>query len=110
MTDEYIPKQTDIIYLDFDPQSGLEIKKRRPALVLSKGDYSERTGLVAVSPITHGQKNHVTSITVKGKEIDGYVNALQFYTFDFRTRHAQYVEKISNRFFIKVMNVIRQIF
>ncbi|WP_395392601.1 type II toxin-antitoxin system PemK/MazF family toxin [Fructilactobacillus sanfranciscensis] len=61
------------------------MKKRRPALVLSKGDYSERTGLVAVSPITHGQKNHVTSITVKGKEIDGYVNALQFYTFGFRT-------------------------
>ncbi|WP_429971725.1 type II toxin-antitoxin system PemK/MazF family toxin [Fructilactobacillus sp. Tb1] len=110
MTEEYLPRRKDIMYLDFDPQSGMEIKKRRPALVLSNTDYSRRTGLVAVSPITHGQSNHVTSIPVRGREVDGYVNALQFYTFDFRTRHAQYVEKVSDRVFFKVMNVIKQIF
>ena len=28
-----VPKEGDIIWIDFDPQAGVEIKKRRPALV-----------------------------------------------------------------------------
>ncbi|ANZ57555.1 hypothetical protein BGL34_04735 [Fructilactobacillus lindneri] len=110
MTKEYIPDKKDLMYLDFDPQSGIEIKKRRPALVLSNQDYSKKTGLVAVSPITHTRKNKITSIKVGGKQIDGYVNALQFYTFDFRARDAQYIEKASQQVYFKTMNVIKQIF
>lgn len=32
----YIPEQGDLIWLDFDPSSGKEIMKRRPAFVISK--------------------------------------------------------------------------
>lgn len=42
----YTPKQRDIIWLDFDPSKGKEIKKRRPALVVSKDEFNERTGFV----------------------------------------------------------------
>lgn len=36
----YIPKQGDIIYLDFDPQSGYEQKGRRPAVVISNNTFN----------------------------------------------------------------------
>lgn len=48
----YLPKQKDIIWIDFDPQRGREIKKRRPAVVLSSNLYTQNTGFVIVSPIT----------------------------------------------------------
>ena len=31
----YIPQRGDIVRINFNPQKGFEIKKRRPALVLS---------------------------------------------------------------------------
>lgn len=31
----YIPERGDVVWLDFDPQKGNEIKKIRPAIVLS---------------------------------------------------------------------------
>lgn len=32
---EYIPDIGDVVWIDFDPQKGNEIQKRRPALVIS---------------------------------------------------------------------------
>lgn len=32
----YTPEQGDIVWLDFDPSSGKEIIKRRPAFVISQ--------------------------------------------------------------------------
>ncbi|MTW31059.1 type II toxin-antitoxin system PemK/MazF family toxin, partial [Streptococcus pneumoniae] len=45
---DYIPEKQDIIWIDFDPSVGREIQKRRPAIVVSRREYSERTGFVAV--------------------------------------------------------------
>ncbi len=36
---EYIPDTGDIIWIDFDPQRGNEIQKRRPALVITSQIY-----------------------------------------------------------------------
>jgi mRNA interferase MazF len=33
----YLPKQKDVVWIDFNPQKGREIQKYRPALVLSSG-------------------------------------------------------------------------
>ena len=35
---EYIPEAGDIVWIDFDPQKGNEIQKRRPALVIFSAD------------------------------------------------------------------------
>ena len=43
------PHARDIILLDFDPQSGHEIKKKRPALVLSNDAFNRLTGLAMVA-------------------------------------------------------------
>ena len=43
----YIPDQGDLIWLDFDPSSGKEIMKRRPAFVISRKAFNEHTGIVS---------------------------------------------------------------
>ena len=55
----YIPDKGDIIILDFNPSSGAEIRKRRPAVVISNNKYSSLTGLVVVCPITHATNNRL---------------------------------------------------
>lgn len=48
----YTPDQGDVIWLDFDPSSGKEIMKRRPAFVISRKAFNEHTGIAIVAPIT----------------------------------------------------------
>lgn len=48
----YIPKKGDIIWINFDPQSGREQAGRRPALVVSPTSYNRRVKLIIVCPIT----------------------------------------------------------
>ena len=86
----YIPDRQDIIWIDFDPSLGKEIRKRRPAVVLSSKKYSKVSGLTIVAPITHASNNQLRQLflPVQMKSIDGYVNTLQFYTLDYRKRNA----------------------
>jgi len=49
----YVPKQGDLVALDFDPQSGHEQQGRRPALVLSKDAFNKGTGMAICCPITN---------------------------------------------------------
>jgi len=39
----YIPERGDIIWLNFDPSSGREIIKRRPAYVISRKVFNHST-------------------------------------------------------------------
>ena len=41
----YVPSKGDIIWIDFDPQLGKEIKKCRPSLVVSPQWYNRDAGL-----------------------------------------------------------------
>ncbi|WP_366522824.1 type II toxin-antitoxin system PemK/MazF family toxin [uncultured Planococcus sp.] len=36
-----MPAQGDLVYLNFDPSTGMEIQKRRPAIVLSNTEYNK---------------------------------------------------------------------
>jgi mRNA interferase MazF len=67
------PEQGEIIWIDFDPQSGHEQADRRPALVVSKGAYNQRIGRAFVCPITSKVKGYPFEVAVKTKTIDGVV-------------------------------------
>ncbi|GAA2978982.1 type II toxin-antitoxin system PemK/MazF family toxin [Lentilactobacillus parakefiri] len=112
-TNLYIPNQQDVIYIDFDPAVGHEIRKRRPALVLSNQGYSRLTHLVVVSPITHATNNSLQAsgflVKIDTKEIDGFVNPLQFFTYDFQRRHAEFVTLIDTPSFVRVKQTITDI-
>ena len=46
----YYPDRGDLVEMNFQPASGREIDKRRPAIVLSPVAYNRRTGLCLAAP------------------------------------------------------------
>ncbi len=49
-------KRGEIFWVDFDPSTGTETKKKRPALVCSHDDMNEHSSRVIVAPITSNLK------------------------------------------------------
>ncbi|MBN2702191.1 MAG: endoribonuclease MazF [Methylothermaceae bacterium] len=86
---DYIPKQGDIIWIDFDPQSGHEQAGRRPALVLSATAYNQKTGLMICCPITNQIKGYPFEVSMQGvRGTSGVALADQMKSFDWCTRRA----------------------
>jgi mRNA interferase MazF len=48
----YVPECGDIVWLDFDPQTGREQAGYRPKLVLSPALYIDKTSLMLCCPLT----------------------------------------------------------
>ena len=91
MKNKYIPDRNDIIWIDFDPQAGKEIFKRRPALVLTSKTYN-RFGLVILCPLTTQKKNYPFEIPIPDND-EQAVLADQIKSFDWRHRNAVFKGK-----------------
>ena len=103
----YTPKQRDIIWLDFDPSKDKEIKKRRPALVVSKDEFNERTGFCLVCPITSSKRSFGTYISIKDpQKIAGDVVTHQLRSVDYTNRNVEKIEQCDVLTWIDVIEVI----
>ena len=71
MVKDYIPNTGHIIWLNFDPQEEKEIKKIRPALVMSSRSFNQY-GMGFFMPITSKVKFHPYDVFIKDKSKDGY--------------------------------------
>lgn len=89
----YIPEPGDIVWLEFNPQAGHEQAGHRPALVLSKRAYNEKTGLGIFCPITSKVKGYPFEVSLKGKKISGAILSDQVKSLDWRARNVTFVEK-----------------
>lgn len=65
------PQQGEIIWIDFDPQSGHEQAGRRPALVLSKIAYNQRIGRAFVCLITLKVKGYPLEVPIQTRSVTG---------------------------------------
>ena len=91
----YVPERGDIIWLEFDPQSGREQSGRRPCLVLSPALYNGKTGLAVVCPITNQAKGYSFEVALPaGFKTTGVVLADHVKSLDWRTRKAEFREKL----------------
>lgn len=89
----HLPDRGQIIVMDFDPQAGTEIGKRRPALVLSPKAYNRVTGFVLVCPITTSPRHNPFEVTISTKRIVGAILSDRVRSFDWRARRSELVEK-----------------
>ena len=83
----FVPDTGDIIWLDFDPQTGHEQAGRRPAVVLSPAAYNGRIGLVVCCPVTTRIKGYPFEVPLSGPP-PCVVLADQVESLDWRTRGA----------------------
>ena len=87
----YIPERGDIVWLDFNPQSGHEQKGKRPAVVLSPKEYNEKTGLGLFCPITSKVKDYPFEVKIANKKIAGVVLSDQIKSLDWKTRKIEFI-------------------
>lgn len=90
----YIPKQGDIVFLEFDPQAGHEQKGKRPALVISNYTYNKFTKIAMVCPITNTNKNYPLHISLdKRTKTTGVIMCEQVKSLDIYARNVSFYEK-----------------
>ena len=111
MLKAYVPKKGDIIWINFNPQSGREQMGRRPALVISPNIYNHKVGLIVVCPITTKVKNYPFEVKIPGGlTVSGVVLADQVKSLDYRTREAEFVCKIPSETLAEVIIMINKLF
>ena len=91
------PERGDLVFLNFDPQAGAEIRGDRPALVLSPRAYNARVGLALFCPITSHAKGYPYEVPIpEGHPVRGVVIADQLRSLDWRARELRYRGRIDN--------------
>lgn len=110
----WTPERGDIIWIDFNPQSGREMKDIHPMLVLSPEPFNHRTGIVIGLPMTTAEynANNPFAIAYQGKGGKmSYVLAHQPKSFDWKLRGAKLHpwKKIPDDVFASVCVILNQI-
>jgi mRNA interferase MazF len=88
----WTPDRRDIIWIDFNPHVGVEMRDVHPLLVLSPKNFSDKTGLVIGLPMTTAAYNESNPFAVKvtwGSGIVSYILAAQPKSLDWRKRRAK---------------------
>lgn len=106
----YVPDRGDIVWLDFDPQSGHEQAGKRPALVISPQAYNAKVGLALLCPVTSHIKHYPfeAALAANGK-IKGVVLSDQIKSLDWRARQARFAEKASAQTVADVLRKLRML-
>jgi mRNA interferase MazF len=87
----YVPRQGDVVWLDFSPQQGHEQAGRRPALVVSPEAYNAKVGLMLCCPITNQKKGYPFEVEVRGTgSVSGVVLSDQVKSLDWAARRAEF--------------------
>lgn len=110
----WAPDRGDIIWIDFNPQSGRGMRDMHPMLVLSPIKFNERTGIVIGLPMTTAKYNNTNPFAIQftGKRgIVSYVLTHQPKSFDWRQRGAKIHpwKKVSAEILTEACTLLNQI-
>ena len=95
MSDEYIPRRGDIVWLDFYPQAGHGQAGRRPALVLSPEPYNRKVGLMLCCAVTTRMKGYPFEVNAQGATgSEAVVLADQIKSLDWRARQVEFKTRV----------------
>lgn len=88
----WVPDRRDIIWINFNPQVGHEMKDEHPMLVLSPKAFNDRTKIIIGLPLTHSPMNEGNPFAEKFTGPKGeacYVLCHLPSSFDWRGRAAR---------------------
>ena len=96
MKEIYIPDRGDIVWLNFNPQSGHEQAGKRPALVISPKRYNQKVGLAVFFPITSKTKGYPFEVELPSDlPVEGVILSDQIKSLDWKSRNVKFVYKLS---------------
>ena len=107
MVKTYMPKQGDIVFLDFTPTKGHEQKGYRPAIIISNDVFNKNTKMTIVCPITSNEIYFPTHYLLKdSKKIKGSVLCEHIRSIDYEIKNLKFVEKTSENDFNNIKDLI----
>jgi len=81
-----------VIWINLNPQAGHEQAGRRPAVVLSPGNYNRKTGMVILCPITNQIKGYPFEVLIPPElPVAGAILSDQVKSLDWRARNAELI-------------------
>jgi mRNA interferase MazF len=99
--------QGDIIKFNFDPTLGHEQAGYRPAVVISRKMFNEKTGQVIVCPITGRSRPYPTRVPVSDDaETHGFIICDHVKTIDVNARNPVFIERLDERVLDKVLSIV----
>ena len=101
---QYVPERGDIVWLNFNPQSGHEQSGKRPAVVISPKAYNEKTSLGLFCPITSKIKNYPFEVKIESKKITGVVLSDQIKSLDWKSRDIELILKGTTEMINEIVN------
>jgi mRNA interferase MazF len=93
MVTPYVPDAGDIVWLQFDPQTGQEQAGHRPALVLSPASYNRVRGMMIACPMTSRIKGYPFEVVVSHQPPSAVLSD-QIRSLDWRARRASFKGKV----------------
>jgi mRNA interferase MazF len=107
----YIPRQGDVVWLNFNPASGHEQGGKRPAVVITPQTYNRVAGLCFVLPVTSKEKGYPFEVRLPdNSKIHGVILADQGRTVDWKARKAEKIERIPDKALQKVKLLLKALF
>lgn len=107
MVKKYIPKQGDLVFLNFNPIKGHEQSGFRPAVVISNNIFNQNTKMVIVCPITSNDKDFPTHYKLEDtKDVHGSVLCEHIRSIDYEIRNLKFVEKLSDNDLISIITLL----
>jgi mRNA interferase MazF len=104
----YVPEKGDVVWLDFNPQTGHEQAGRRPAIVISPTGYNQKVGLALFCPITNQTKGYPFEVTIpKNKNITGVILSDQLKSLDWRARNVEFIAKLPDSVVEEVLKKLK---
>lgn len=105
--DRYIPERGDLVWLQFDPQSGHEQSGKRPALVISPAVYNGKVGLTLFCPVTSRVKGYPFEVVIpQNLSIEGVILSDQMKSLDWQSRQAKFICKVPEETLNEVLSKI----
>ncbi len=107
MVKKYIPKQGDIVSLDFNPIKGHEQAGIRPAVVISTNTFNQNTKMVILCPITSNNKEFPTHYQLEDTmNVHGSVLCEHVRSVDYEIRNLKFIEKLSDNDFVSIITLL----
>ena len=107
MVKKYIPKQRDIVFVDFNPTKGHEQTGIRPAVVISTDIFNQYTKMVILCPITSNDKEFPTHYKLEDtKKVHGSVLCEHVRSVNYEIRNLKFVEKLSDNDFLSIITLL----
>ena len=103
----WTPQAGDILWLEFDPQSGHEQAGTRPGLVVSATAFNRQSGLALICPITTKGRGLRFEVPLpEGQKVKGFVLAHQVRCCDWKARKGSKVSTAAPEVLKQVREII----